>query len=193
MRLAWRFASTLRRASPLTFTTVAFLLGVIQMFLSNRAPVAHTRHPSEPLADDRIAQMLADAFPPHRCVVEFQEDGRKVALRVRGPNGAEFVVEGKRLDLLRDLSALAQYIQDVRIHLSQHRLRFYDQADLVPHGVGSAPPVPDDPLIDIDSWRDVRYCSRKFGCTQSVLRAAVHVLGPRVKDVEPYVKRRHHR
>ena len=77
--------------------------------------------------------------------------------------------------------------------MSQHRLRFYDQADVVPRGVGSATPAPDDPLIDIGSWRDVRYWSRKFGCTQSVLRAAVNVLGPRVKDVEPYVKRRHHR
>ena len=158
------------------------------MFLGHRAPVAHTRHPSEPLADERIAQMLTDAFPPHRCTVEFQEDGRKVALRVRGPNGAEYVVEGKRLDLLRDLDALAQYIRDVRIHLSQHRLRFYVQADLVP----SSAKVPDDPVIDVDNWQDVRYWSRKFGCTQSVLRAAVNVLGPRVKDVEPYVKRRAH-
>ena len=123
------------------------------MFLGHRAPVAHTRHPSEPLADERIAQMLTDAFPPHRCTVEFQEDGRKVALRVRGPNGAEYVVEGKRLDLLRDLDALAQYIKDVRIHLSQHRLRFYVQADLVP----SSAKVPDDPVIDVDNWQDVRY------------------------------------
>ena len=113
--------------------------------------------------------MLTDAFPPHRCTVEFQDDGRKVALRVRGPNGAEYVVEGKRLDLLRDLDALAQYIKDVRIHLSQHRLRFYVQADLVP----SSAKVPDDPVIDVDNWRDVRYWSRTFGCTQSVLRAAV--------------------
>ena len=163
------------------------------MLLGNHMTVALTRQPLEALSDDRIAQMLADAFPPHRCAVEFHEDGRKVALRVRGPNGAEFVVEGKRLDLLRDLDALAQYIRDVRIHLSQHRLRFYDQADVVSRGVGSATPVPDDPLIDIGNWRNVRYWSRKFGCTQSVLRAAVNVLGPRVKDVEPYVKRRHHR
>ena len=152
--------------------------------------VVQARHPTEPLADDRIAQMLSDAFPPHRCTVEFQDDRRKVALRVRGPNGVEFVVEGKRLDLLRDLDALAQYIQDVRVHLSQHRLRFYVQADLVSTNVGSATTVPDDPLIDVGSWRDVRYWSRKFGCTQSVLRAAVNALGPRVKDVEPYVKRR---
>jgi hypothetical protein len=160
------------------------------MFLGNRAPVAHTRHPSEPLADERIAQMLTDGFPPHRCTVEFQEDGRKVALRVRGPNGAEFVVEGRRLDLLRDPGALAQYIQNVRIHLSQHRLRFYDQAGLGSTTVAGAPLASDDPLIDVDSWRDIRYWSRKFGCTQSVLRAAVNVLGPRVKDVEPYVRRR---
>ena len=159
------------------------------MLLGNRTPVVPTRHPTEPLADERIAQVLTDAFPPHRCTVEFQDDRRRVALRVRGPNGAEFVVEGKRLDLLRDLDALAQYIRDVRIHLSQHRLRFYVQADLVP----SRAKVPDDPVIDVDNWQDVRYWSRKFGCTQSVLRAAVNVLGPRVKDVEPYVQRRTHR
>ena len=137
--------------------------------------------------------MLTDAFAPHRCTVEFLDDRRKVALRVRGPTGAEFVVEGKRLDLLRDLDALAQYIQDVRTHLSRRRLRFYVQPDLVSTSVGSATPVPDDPLIDVSSGRDVRYWSRKFGCTQSVLRAAVNVLGPRVKDVEPYVKRRRQR
>ncbi len=159
------------------------------MLLANRMPLV-SGHPTQPLGDDRIAQMLTDSFAPHRCTVEFQDDRRKVALRVRGPNGAEFVVEGKRLDLLRDPGALAQYIQDVRIHLSRHRLRFYVQADLVSTGVNSAAPVPDDPHIDVGSWRDVRYWSRKFGCTQSVLRAAVNVLGPRVKDVEPYVKRR---
>src|SRR6187397_810682 len=81
------------------------------MLLGNRTPVVQTRHPTEPLADERIAQVLADAFPPHRCTVEFQDDRRRVALRVRGPNGAEYVVEGKRLDLLRDLDALAQYIK----------------------------------------------------------------------------------
>ncbi len=75
-------------------------------------PVVETRHPTEWLADERIAQVLTDAFSPHRCTVEFQDDHRKVALRVRGPNWAEFVVEGKRLDLLRDPNALAQYIQD---------------------------------------------------------------------------------
>ena len=52
-------------------------------------PVVQTRHPTEPLADERIAQLLTDAFPPHRCTVEFQDDRRRVALRVRGPNGAE--------------------------------------------------------------------------------------------------------
>jgi len=166
------------------------LLGVVQVVLKNRGPAVQIGHPAQPLDDERIAQALADAFPPHRCTVEFQENGRKVALRVRGPTGAEYVVEGKRLDLLRDAGGLAQYIQDVRTHLSQHRLRFYDQADVVSRGVGSATPVPDDPLIDVDSWRDVRYWSRKFGCTQSVLRAAVNVLGPRVKDIEPYVRRR---
>lgn len=163
------------------------------MIAGNRMPVVQTRHSTEPLADERIAQVLTDAFSPHRCSVEFQDDRRKVGLRVRGPNGAEFLVEGKRVDLLRDPNALAQYIQDVRLHLGQHRLRFYDQPDAFATSVLSAATVADDPLIDVGSWRDVRYWSRKFGCTQSVLRAAVNVLGPRVKDVEPYVKQRHHR
>jgi hypothetical protein len=154
-------------------------------------PVVQARHPTEPLADERIAQVLTDAFSPHRCAVEFQDDRRKVALRVRGPNGAEFIVEGKRVDLLRDPNALAQYVQDVRLHLSQHRLRFYDQPDMVATSVASAAKVADDRLIDVGSWRDVRYWSRRLGCTQSVLRAAVNVLGPRVKDVEAYVRRQH--
>jgi len=162
------------------------------MQVGNRVPVVQSGHPAEPLGDERVAQVLADAFSPHRCTVEFQDNRRKVGLRVRGPNGAEFVVEGKRLDLLRDHAALAQYIQDVRIHLSQHRLRFYVHADLVSNTVGGATRVSDDPRIDVGSWREVRYWSRKLGCTQSVLRAAVNVLGPRVKDVEPYVKRRNH-
>jgi hypothetical protein len=163
------------------------------MPLGNRASALRIEHQNVPLADERIAQILTDAFAPHRCTVEFQDDRRKVALRVRGPTGAEFVVEGKRLGLLRDAEALAQYIQDVRVHLGRHRLRFYVQANWVSSDVGSQAPVPDERHIDIDSWRDVRFWSRKLGCTQSVLRAAVNVLGPRVKDVEPYVKRRRSR
>ena len=192
MGLALRVSSQFR-AGVTVDVRIRRLAGVVHMLLGNRVPVVQTRHPLEPLADERNAQMLTDAFPPHRCTVEFQDDRRKVALRVRGPNGAEFVVEGKRLDLLRDPDALVQYIQDVRIHLSQHRLRFYVQAELGVDECRSATPVPGDPLIDVGSWRDVRYWSRKFGCTQSVLRAAVNVLGPRVKDVEPYVKRRRQR
>lgn len=126
------------------------------MIAGNRMPVVQTRHSTEPLADERIAQVLTDAFSPHRCSVEFQDDRRKVGLRVRGPNGAEFLVEGKRVDLLRDPNALAQYIQDVRLHLGQHRLRFYDQPDAFATSVLSAATVADDPLIDVGSWRDVR-------------------------------------
>jgi Protein of unknown function (DUF3606). len=163
------------------------------MLLGNHVPVVPPRHPTGPLEDAHIAQMLTDGFPPHRCTVEFQDDGRKVALRVRGPRGVEFVVEGKRVDLLRDRAALAQYIQDVRLHLSQHRLRFYAQTEGSATNLSSASPIAHDVLIDVDSWRDVRYWSRRFGCTQSVLRAAVNVHGPQVKDVEPYVKQRHHR
>jgi len=101
------------------------------MRLGTDVPVVQTEHPSEHVADERIAQILSEAFTPHRCKVEFQDDRRKVALRVRGANGAEYVVEGKRLALLRNLDALSQYIQDVRMHLSRHRLRFCDQADVV--------------------------------------------------------------
>jgi hypothetical protein len=155
--------------------------------------VVKARHLIEPLADERIAQVLRGGFSPHRCTVEFQDDRRKVALRVRAPNGAEYVVAGKRLDLLRDHNALSQYIEDVRNHLSQYRLRFYVQPDLVSTSGDGGRPVPEDPVINVDNGRDVRDWSRKFGCTQSVLRAAVNVLGPRVKGVEPYVKRRHQR
>jgi len=169
------------------------LCWVIHMLLGNCVHVFQPGLLEEPFSDERITQVLTDAFSPHRCTVEFQDGRRKVALRVRGPNGAEFVVEGKRLDLLRDHDALVQYIQDVRTHLSQHRLRFYADTGLVSPSVGGATQLRDDPLIDLDSWRDVRYWSRKFGCTQSVLRAAVKVLGPRVKDVEPYVKQRRQR
>ena len=169
---------------------IAFM---VYMLSGRRAPVAQARQLTEPLPVERIAQVLADAFAPHRCIVEFQDERRKVALRVRGSNGAEFVVEGKRLDLLRDHAALMQYIEDVRIHLGQHRLRFYVQAGLVAASDGSAKRVSDEPVIDVENWRDVRYWSRKFGCTQSVLRAAVNVLGPRVKDIEPYVRRRQQR
>ena len=160
------------------------------MVLINRVSVAQTRHSGESLTDERIAQALVDGFSPHRCTVEFQDERRKVALRVCGPTGTEFTIEGKRLDLLRDANALAQYIQDVKKHLSQHRLRFYDQADLLSNDSGSLAKLPDDQIIDVYSDHDVRNWSRKFGCTQSVLRAAIRVLGPRVKDVEPYVKQR---
>ena len=95
--------------------------------LLNRVPVVETRQPAGRLADEHIAQVLTEAFSPHRCKVEFQNNRCRVALRVRGPNGAEFLVEGKRLELLRDVNALAQYIQDVKRHLSQHRLVFYDR------------------------------------------------------------------
>src|SRR5436190_1429422 len=157
---------------------------------AHRASVVPMARPRQMLTDERIAQVLSDAFAPHRCTAEFQDDRRKVALRVRGPTGAEFVIEGQRLELLRDMEALAQYIHDVRIQLGRHRLRFYVQPDWASTNVDRATTVVDDRRIDVENWNDVRYWSRKLGCTQSVLRAAVNVLGPRVKDVEPYVKRR---
>ena len=96
--------------------------------LLHRVSVVENRQVAKPLTDERIAQLFTDAFLPHRCKVEFQDDQRRIALRVRGPNGTEFVVEGKRVDLLRDESALAQYIDDVKRHLGQHRLAFHDRA-----------------------------------------------------------------
>ena len=150
-----------------------------------------SQQPTNQLEDYQIEQLLTDGFPPHRCVVEFQDDRRKVVLRVRRPSGAEFVVEGKRVDSLRDPDALGRYIQDVRTYLLQHRLRFYDVPPAsITESRGGATRASGDLLINVDDWRNVRYWSRKFGCTQSVLRAAVNVLGPKVKDVEPYVKRR---
>jgi hypothetical protein len=83
------------------------------------------------LDDNHVAQALADAFAPHRCVVEFQDRSTKILLRIRGTNGSEFVVEGKRVEKLRNPDALAQYVRDVRSHLGRFRLRFYDlQPDL---------------------------------------------------------------
>jgi len=96
--------------------------------LLDRVSVVERRQTAGPLTDERIAQVFTDAFLPHRCKVEFQDGQRKVALRVRGPNGTEFVVEGTRVDLLRDENALAQYIDDVKRHLGQHRLAFHDRA-----------------------------------------------------------------
>lgn len=96
--------------------------------LLHRVSVVENRQMGRTLTDERIAQLFTDAFMPHRCKVEFQDDHRRVALRVRGPNGTEFVVEGKRVDLLRDENALAQYIDDVKRHLGKHRLAFPDRA-----------------------------------------------------------------
>jgi hypothetical protein len=95
--------------------------------LLHRVSVVDSRQSTGPLADEHIAQVFTDAFSPYRCTVEFQDDQRRIALRVRGTNGTEFIVEGKRLDLLRDANALAQYIQDVKRHLRQHRLVFQDR------------------------------------------------------------------
>jgi len=96
--------------------------------LLHRMSVVESRQAPGPLTDEHIAQAFREAFSPHRCTVEFQNDQRKVALRVRGLNGTEYVVEGKRVDLLRDGNALAQYIYDVKRHLGQHRLVFHDRA-----------------------------------------------------------------
>jgi hypothetical protein len=53
----------------------------------------------------------------------------------------------------------------------------------------SAKRVPIDPArIDIDDSSEVRYWCRKFGCTQSDLRAAVKVLGPSPTEVQKYLK-----
>ena len=95
--------------------------------LLNHVSVAQTQHVAVSLADERIAQLLTEAFSPHRCTVEFQNGRSRVALKVRGSNGMEFLVEGTRVDLLRDVNALAQYIQDVKRHLSRHRVFFPDR------------------------------------------------------------------
>lgn len=44
--------------------------------------------------------------------------------------------------------------------------------------------------INIADPEQIRYWCRLFGCTQSVLLAAVKILGPARMDVEKYVKRR---
>lgn len=80
--------------------------------------------PTDRLDDEYIEHVLRHGFGPHRCVVEFQDHRSKIALRVYGLGGREFVVEGKRIDSLRDRRALAEYVDDVRFHLRQRKLTF---------------------------------------------------------------------
>jgi hypothetical protein len=86
------------------------------------------RQPAQPAAppldDARIGDELRRGFAPHRCVAEFQDRRCRVSLRIHALDGREFVVDGKRVDTLRDPDALAQYINDVRIHLMQCKVRF---------------------------------------------------------------------
>jgi hypothetical protein len=74
------------------------------------------------LDDARIAEVIAKALAPQRCVVEFQAERSKIALRVYGMNGRELVVAAQRVDTLRDPDALSQYLRDVLAHLRQHKL-----------------------------------------------------------------------
>jgi len=78
-----------------------------------------------PMVDNAgIEEALRLGFSPYRCVVEFQEGGAKVALHVYGRNGRDFAVVAKGVESLRDPTALAQYIRDVRFHLRQRKLTF---------------------------------------------------------------------
>jgi len=88
-------------------------------------PILVAPESESPIVDDAgIAEALRLGFTPYRCVVEFQEGGAKVALRVYGRNGRDFAVVAKRVDSLRDPAALAQYIRDVRYFLRQRKLNF---------------------------------------------------------------------
>jgi len=78
-----------------------------------------------PMVDNAgIEEALRLGFSPYRCVVEFQEGGAKVALHVYGRNGRDFAVVAKGVESLRDPTALAHYIRDVRFHLRQRKLTF---------------------------------------------------------------------
>jgi hypothetical protein len=89
--------------------------------------------PTDQLDDDYIEHVLRHAFAPHRCVVEFQEHRTKIALRVYGLDRREFLVEGKRIDLLRYDDTLAEYVADVRFHLRQRKLIFNSPLVRVDH------------------------------------------------------------
>jgi hypothetical protein len=87
----------------------------------------------ERLEDEQIERQLRASFAPHRCAVRFQNDafgdGRKVALLIHVRIGVklgeqEFYVEGVPIDLLRDRSALLEYIDDIRRQLQQRRVAF---------------------------------------------------------------------
>lgn len=94
--------------------------------------LAVPRH--ESLRDEHIEHLLRTAFSPHRCVVRFVErsphnPARKVTLNVFVWTGAradekEFEVGGVSVDALRSPTALAEYVNDVRRHLQQHRVVF---------------------------------------------------------------------
>jgi hypothetical protein len=76
------------------------------------------------LADEEIEEVLRSGFSPHRCAVDFQDDGHKIALRVTALDGRQFLVECTRADSLRDPGTLLQYVRDVRYHLGQRKLHF---------------------------------------------------------------------
>ena len=78
---------------------------------------------TEPLDDEHIAEVLRNGFAPNRCSVDFQDHGFRIALHVWSSDGREFVVEGTRIDLLRDPAALSEYLNDVRFHFRQRKLR----------------------------------------------------------------------
>lgn len=113
-------------------------------------------------ADDQVMDGDVVTFGDSKGHVDAPPDRNQrlhVAARTRPENRNFTTTPGSECPTRYGM--LAQYIQDVRIHLSQHRLRFYVQADLVQ----SSEKVPDDPVIDVDTSNGAsRSCSRMASC-----------------------------
>jgi hypothetical protein len=48
----------------------------------------------------------------------------------------------------------------------------------------------DDIRINVNQAHEVQYWTKKFGCTEIELRAAVRAVGVMVKDVQAHLKKR---
>jgi len=86
------------------------------------------------LTDQEIHDAVRDALRPHRCTVQFETDAfdgtRRIALQIKVAEimsktvHKEYVVGGVRLDGLRRVDALEQYLADLRMYLRSRGVVF---------------------------------------------------------------------
>ena len=86
------------------------------------------------LTDEEIDDAVREALRPHRCAVQFETDAfdgtRRIALQIKVVTikgktvDKEYVVGDVRLDGLRRVDALKQYLADVRTHLRNRGVVF---------------------------------------------------------------------